>query len=31
LCQKGEDISIVKSRKGGGPGVCERLVEEEIH
>ena len=26
-----ENLSIVKSRKGGGTGVCERSAEEGVH
>ena len=29
--KKGEDISIVKSRKRGSTGVCERSAEEGVY
>jgi len=31
LFQKGEDISTVKNREGGGSGVCKGSVEEGVY
>ena len=28
---KGEDIPIVKNRKGEGAGICEKSVEKRVH
>jgi len=31
LFQKGEDIFVIKNRKGGGSEVCKKLVEKKIY